>query len=51
MGNPMDHMSTLDIGNYERLPVDALLIQNYDKGGRFIQMIEKAIQWKNKLKL
>lgn len=49
MGNPMDHMSVLDISNYERLPIDILLIQNYDKNGRFLQAIDTAIKWKNKI--
>ena len=51
MGNPMEHMSTLDIANYQRLPIDMLLVQNYDKGGRFIQMIEKSIQWTTKFNI
>lgn len=46
MGSPIDHMTTLDIANYKRLPIDRLLVQNYDKGGRFLQVIDKAIQWK-----
>lgn len=46
MGSPVDHMTSLDITNYKKLPVDRLLIQNYDKGGRFLQIIDKAIQWK-----
>ena len=42
-------MNSLDTENYRRLPVDYLLVQNYDKGGHFLQTIEKAIKWKQSL--
>lgn len=47
MASPADHMTSLDAGSYKKLPIDRLLIQNYDKGGRFLNIIDKAIQWKN----
>jgi len=50
MGNPKDHMNTLDIQLYDMLKVDVLLIQNYDKGDKYIEMIQKSIQWTTKLK-
>ena len=36
MGNPVDHMHNLDLENYRKLRVDWLLVQNYDKGDRYI---------------
>lgn len=39
MANPMDHLSSLDIANYEKLPINYLLIQNYDKRASYLSMI------------
>jgi hypothetical protein len=47
----MDHMTSLDLHNYEKLPVDYLLIQNYDKRASYLTMIDKSIEWKSKLAL
>ena len=46
MASPADHAASLNIELYKKLPIDRLLIQNYDKGGRYLQLIDKAIQWK-----
>lgn len=43
MANPSDHMKKLDMANYAQLDIDALLIQNYDKGGRYLDIIDKSI--------
>lgn len=39
MGNPKDHMNSLETEKYGSLEVDAILIQNYDKGDKFIEII------------
>jgi tRNA G10 N-methylase Trm11 len=36
MANPMNHMETLDIGSYKNLPIDSILIQNYDSGDDYL---------------
>lgn len=48
MANPMDHMNSLDLNNYRRLPIDYLLIQNYDKHGSYLTMVSKSIEWMTK---
>jgi hypothetical protein len=45
MGNPIDHMKKLDTQTYSQLEVDAFLIQNYDKGARYLDIIDKSIEW------
>ena len=45
MANPIDHMKNLDMDTYIQLEVDAFLIQNYDKGGRYLDIIDKSIEW------
>jgi hypothetical protein len=45
MANPMNHMSALDIEQYNQLPIDCLLIQNYDSGDDYLAMVRKSIQW------
>jgi hypothetical protein len=45
MANPSDHMSKLDMTSYAKLDIDTLLIQNYDKGGRYLDIIDKSIEW------
>lgn len=41
----MNHMNSLEIGLINSLPVDYLLIQNYDSGDDYLQMIEKSMLW------
>jgi len=38
MANPMESNS-LDMESYNKLPIDYLLIQNYDKGDDYIKMV------------
>lgn len=45
MANPADHIKKLDMASYSQLDIDALLIQNYDKGGRYLDIIDKSIEW------
>lgn len=49
MANPMDHMKTLEVELYKRLPVNYILIQNYDKGDKYIDMVVKSIEWSKQL--
>lgn len=49
MANPMDHMNTLEVELYKQLPVNYILIQNYDKGDKYIDMVVKSIEWSKKL--
>lgn len=46
MANPTKLMSKLDIQNYQKLPIDILLIQNYDQQANYLTMIDKSLQWK-----
>ena len=39
MENPIDHLKALDISLYSTLNVDAILIQNYDNGNKYIAKI------------
>lgn len=43
MANPVGHMQSLDLDNYRRLPIDYILIQNYDKRINYLTMIQKSI--------
>ena len=50
MANPQNHMNTLSTNLYSKLQIDTLLIQNYDGGNNYMTMIDKSIEWKQKLK-
>ncbi len=39
MANPMNHMNSLEVYQYRKLPIDCLLLQNYDSGDDYIKMI------------
>ena len=41
----MNHMNSLEIGLINSLPVDYLLVQNYDSGDDYLQMVEKSLLW------
>jgi tRNA G10 N-methylase Trm11 len=43
MANPLGHMQSLDLDNYNQLPINYLLIQNYDKRTNYLTMIQKSI--------
>ena len=43
-------MNTLSTNLYSKLQIDTLLIQNYDGGNNYMTMIDKSIEWKQKLK-
>ena len=49
MANPINHMKSLDIVSYNKLPVDCILIQNYDSGDDYLQMVLKSIEWRKQL--
>jgi len=42
-------MNSLEVALYKSLPVDAILIQNYDKGDKYMEMVLKSIEWSKKL--
>lgn len=46
MGNPMGHEASLDIESFSRLPIDYLLIQNYDRRADYLSMLRKSLEWK-----
>lgn len=45
MANPGASRSTLDLDQYNQLPVDWLLIQNYDSGEDYLGMVQRSIEW------
>lgn len=38
-------MNSLEMGLINNLPVDYLLVQNYDSGDDYLQMVEKSLLW------
>ena len=49
MANPMN-TDTLDMDSYNSLAVDYIMIQNYDKGDNYLQMVEGSINWSKKVR-
>lgn len=49
MANPMENMRSLQVNLYKQLPVNAILIQNYDKGDDYLKMVEKSLEWSRQL--
>ena len=47
--NPVDHMQSLDLEAYRKLNIDYLLVQNYDKGDRYMDMVKASLAFKNLL--
>lgn len=45
MANPISHMKKLEIDQYNQLPIDNLLIQNYDSGDDYSAMLSSSLEW------
>jgi hypothetical protein len=50
MGNPINHMGKLEVEQYNQLPIDYLLIQNYDSGDDYSAMLMSSVEWAKKIR-
>lgn len=49
IGNPINLMNKLEVDRYNQLPIDHLLIQNYDSGDDYTAMLRSSIEWAKKI--
>lgn len=50
MANPISHMKKLEIDQYNQLPINGLLIQNYDSGDDYSAMLKSSLEWSKNIR-